>query len=56
MPNERFLPVEVIAGYGEKIIAPTKEEGFIDIVVIDNNKHVENYNSIDFNEREKVHE
>ena len=56
MPNERFLPVEVIAGYGEKIIAPTKEEGFIEIVVVDNNKHEDNYNTINFKEREKIHE
>ena len=48
--------VEVIAGYGEKIIAPTKEEGFIEIVVVDNNKHEDNYNTINFKEREKVHE
>lgn len=49
MPNERFLPLDVIKGYGEKIIAPTLEEGFKEIVVIDNNKHDANYqNKIDF--------
>ena len=49
MPNERFLPLDVIKGYGEKIIAPTIEEGFKEIVVIDNNKHDDNYhNKIDF--------
>lgn len=49
LPNERYLPVEVIKGYGEKIIAPTIEEGFKEIIVIDNNKHDENYqNKVDF--------
>ena len=48
MPNERFLPVDVIAGYGEKIIKPTLEEGFKEIVVVDNNEHVENYNEKEF--------
>ena len=49
MPNERFLPLDVIKGYGEKIIAPTIEEGFKEIVVIDNNKHDSNYqNKVDF--------
>lgn len=43
MPNERYLPVDVIEGYGEKIIAPSVEEGFIKIITIDNNKHDENY-------------
>ena len=36
--NERFLPVEIIEGYGKNIIAPTIEEGFKDVIVIDNNK------------------
>ena len=48
MPNERFLPVDVIAGYGEKIIKPTLEEGFKEIVVVDNDEHVENYNEKEF--------
>ena len=49
LPNERYLPVEVIKGYGEKIIAPAIEEGFKEIIVIDNNKHDENYqNKVDF--------
>ena len=49
LPNERFLPLDVIKGYGEKIIAPTIEEGFKEIVVIDNNKHDANYqNKVDF--------
>lgn len=49
LPNERFLPLDVIKGYGEKIIAPTIEEGFKEIVVIDNNKHDANYQSkVDF--------
>ena len=45
MPNERFLPLDVIKGYGEKIIAPTIEEGFKEIIVIDNNQHDDNYQS-----------
>ena len=45
MPNERYLPVDVIKGYGEKIIAPTIEEGFKEIIVIDNNQHDDNYQS-----------
>lgn len=49
LPNERFLPLDVIKGYGEKIIAPTIEEGFKEIVIIDNNKHDANYQSkVDF--------
>ena len=49
MPNERYLPVEVIKGYGEKIIAPTIEEGFEKVIVIDNTKHDDNYmNKTDF--------
>ena len=52
MPNERYLPVDVIKGYGEKIIAPTLEEGFKRIFIIDNNKHDDNYqNKQDFNEK-----
>ena len=52
MPNERYLPVDVIKGYGEKIIAPTLEEGFKRIFIIDNNKHDDNYQSKqDFNEK-----
>lgn len=43
MPNERYLPVDVIKGYGEKIIAPTLEEGFKRIFIIDNNKNDDNY-------------
>lgn len=43
LENERYLPVEVIKGYGEKIIAPSIEEGFKEIIVIDNNKHDDNY-------------
>lgn len=35
IPGNLFLPPEVIASYGEKIIKPTKEEGFIDIIEID---------------------
>ena len=48
LPNERYLPVDVIAGYGEKIIKPTLEEGFKEIITIDNNEHVENYNEKEF--------
>ena len=52
MPNERYLPVDVIKGYGEKIIAPTLEEGFKRIFIIDNNKHDDNYqNKQDFSEK-----
>lgn len=36
MDNELFLPIEVIASYSEKIIEPTLDEGFIDIIKIDN--------------------
>lgn len=43
LPNERFLPLEVITSYGEKIIAPTLEEGFKEIIVIDNNQNDDNY-------------
>ena len=51
LPNERFLPLDVIEGYGERIIAPTLEEGFKEIIVIDNNKNDSNYQSkTDFKE------
>ncbi len=32
MANELYLPVEVVYSYGEKIIKPTLEEGFIEII------------------------
>lgn len=38
MPNERYLPEEVVLSYGSKIMAPTKQEGFKEIIVIDMNK------------------
>lgn len=34
-PNEHYLPVEVVEGYGQKIIEPSFEEGFIEIKYID---------------------
>ena len=43
LPNERFLPEDVVLSYGDKIIAPTIEEGFKEIVVIDNNMHKVDY-------------
>jgi len=36
-PNERWLPVDIIPGYGKQIIPPTLEEGFKEIVIVDNN-------------------
>lgn len=33
-PNELFLPLEVIYSYGKNIIAPTVEEGFMEINII----------------------
>ena len=36
-PNELFLPLEVIASYGNNIISPSLSEGFIDIKVIKSN-------------------
>ena len=38
-PNERYLPVNIISGYNDRIIAPSKKEGFKEIIVIDNNKN-----------------
>lgn len=29
MPGERYIPPEVILSYGEKIVPPTEEEGFV---------------------------
>lgn len=29
LPNERYLPIDVISSYGEKLIIPTIEEGFV---------------------------
>lgn len=43
MPNERFLPLEVIESYGKNIIIPTLEEGFKEIILIDNNQNDDNY-------------
>ena len=37
LPNNLFLPPEVITSYGERIVKPTVEEGFIDIIYIKNN-------------------
>ena len=52
MPNERYLPLEVIKGYGEKIIAPIDKEGFKEVIIIDNNKNDDNYHlKTDFNEK-----
>lgn len=48
LPNERFLPVDVIAGYGERIIAPSLEEGFKEIIVINNDEEVTNYHEKKF--------
>lgn len=39
MPGERFIPPEVILSYGEKIIAPKDDEGFIFRKVIKNDSH-----------------
>ena len=39
MPGERFIPPEVILSYGEKIIAPKEDEGFIFRKVIKNDLH-----------------
>lgn len=38
-PNERYLPVDIIEGYGANLIAPTKEENFKNVVFIDNNEN-----------------
>lgn len=40
-PKERFLPLDVIASYGHKIIAPSMNEGFKDIVIINNNRTIQ---------------
>ena len=32
MANELYLPVEVVFSYGEKIVKPTPDEGFIEII------------------------
>jgi len=40
-PSERFLPLEVIASYGHKIVAPSHSEGFKDIVIINNNRTIQ---------------
>ena len=42
-PNERFLPAEVVLSYGEKIIAPTLDEGFKEIITINNDEHKTDY-------------
>lgn len=38
-PNERYLPVNIISGYNDRIIAPSKKEGFKEIITINNNKN-----------------
>lgn len=38
MPNELFLPLEVIESYGQKIVVPTEEEGFLKIIRITENE------------------
>ena len=43
LPNERYLPEDVVLSYGEKIIAPTLEEGFKEIITINNNEHKTDY-------------
>ena len=39
MPTERYIPPEVILSYGEKIIEPQEDEGFIFRKVIKNDLH-----------------
>lgn len=39
MPGERYIPPEVILSYGEKIIAPQDDEGFIFRKVIKNDSN-----------------
>ena len=36
IPGERFLPLDVVENYSRNIIKPTLEEGFKEIVTIDN--------------------
>lgn len=36
MANELYLPVEVVFSYGEKIVKPTLDEGFIEIINVNN--------------------
>lgn len=43
LPNERYLPEEVVLSYGDKIIKPTLQEGFKDIVIVNNDKHLTDY-------------
>ena len=43
LPNERFLPEEVVLSYGDKIIKPTLEEGFKEIIVVNNDTHLTDY-------------
>lgn len=38
-PNERYLPLDIISGYNERIIMPSKDEGFKEIVIINNSKN-----------------
>jgi len=38
LPGELYLPLEVIASYGKKIIPPTIDEGFKEIYIIDSSK------------------
>ena len=43
LPNERYLPEEVVLSYGDKIIKPTLDEGFKDIIIINNDLHLTDY-------------
>ena len=36
IPGERFLPLDIVESYSKNIIKPTLEEGFSEIVTIDN--------------------
>ena len=42
MDGEIFIPLEVIDSYSKNIIPPSKEEGFDEIIVL-NNYQEENY-------------
>lgn len=45
LPNERYLPTEVVLSYSEKIIAPDIKEGFKKIITIDNSIDKTDFNN-----------
>ena len=41
--GERYLPIDVIMSYQDRLEMPTKEEGFLEVHVIDNTKNKKKY-------------